>query len=435
MKNEDLFCALDGVSDELLLRSMKKPRRRRAWTIAAAGVAACLCLLAAGRIFRQPQKLTAQPQASDAQLAAPDNRQETDELPQTQLVALEELPRLQFAEVSGEFLTTMDISFPNGWFIRTPDADAIAGIWGMTADTLQWEGFDASACALQGEIIYDGAGKVWKIHLSGAYAGGSFTIQLAPEHMPANCLTVEPTTRSEVHGTAVAASHYSGGNGENYCVEFLRGSGETAVGVRIEAQWPTETAAAEELLTRLVSQSLRQEGTLSVAQFHTDDVPEWRAEALTEAQARAETGFGQYLPQTLPAGFRFRSAWRELGEGRDYLSIDYETNSYDYLWLTVDKCADLATLVSADELARYDRRPYFGADAENAPEEYWDTIDRAIFRAEELSWDVIAARTTQSDDRAYYASFGVLYPDGTVVQVTAHAEEAALHELLEFLLP
>lgn len=432
MNQEDLFHALDGVSDELLLRSMKKPRRRRGWLVGAAGLAACLCL-AAGVYFRQFNRPThTQP---DSQLSAVSTADELDEPTGMQLVALDELPQLQFEEMDGSLFSSYDISYPKGWFIRTPDAEAIAGIWGMTADTLQWEGFDPNDCALQGEIIYDGDGYVWEVRLTGAYGGSSFTVRLSPRRLPAGCLLCQPTTVCDIYGTEVSAAHYSTRDGESYELEFLRGSGGQAVGVRVEAKWPTENAEAEALLTRLVSQSLRPEGTLSVTQFNTREIPEWRSETLTEAEARAEAGFGEYLPETLPTGFAFRSAYRELGEGRSYLTADYETNSYDYLWLTVDKCADLTTLVSADELARYDRRPYFGADAENAPEEYWDTIDRAIFRAEELSWEAIAARTTPTDDGAYYASFGVLYPDGTVVQVIARAKQAVLHELLEFLLP
>ena len=67
--------------------------------------------------------------------------------------------------------------------------------------------------------------------------------------------------------------------------DFLRGEGETAVGVRLRLEPATDTLTA--LATRVVSQSLRPDGTLDVLFLRTEDVPAWRSEALDEAQAYA----------------------------------------------------------------------------------------------------------------------------------------------------
>ena len=434
MKQDDLYRALGDIDDDLLQRSMRRRRPGRMLRFCAAAFAACICFAACAFLWQTLRHDAPDSTGASEQLAAVPSSAPSDSQPAAQQIALSELPQLVFSERDSAD-AALDIGFPAGWFIRPLDAQTLAGIWGVENGALQWEGFDVSDCALTGEVIYGGDGKVWEVALSGSYGDGSFTVRLAPEQLPAECLGTVPEESCEIYGVSVDAVRR-----ENSCrITFLRGSGEDAVGVRIEADWQTDEQALQELLTRLVSQSLRPDGTLSLHQLDTTDVPEWRSEELTEAQARAEEGFGSYLPQTLPANYVFHSAHRELGENRNSLSIAYEISGYHYLWITVDRCADLSTLVSAEDTARYDKRLYYdkstNPDAPVAPEEFSMTLDHPIFRAEELSWDLIDARTTPGDDGASYLDFGVLYPDGTVLRLTAHADAADLPSLLQFLLP
>ena len=213
-------------------------------------------------------------------------------------------------------------------------------------------------------------------------------------------------------------------------ITFLRGEGESAVGVRLEANEPSE--AVEELLTRIVSQSLRLDGVLQLDQLKTDEIPPWRSETLTEAQARAEAGFGEYLPETLPAGYGFESARREQGEDRNYLHA-FWSNGYDNLSVTVYKDGEVRGLVHADEIEKYDE-DYYGEEKPDVPEEYWESWQSPTFYAEELTMEVIQRRVSEVDMGNVYTHFGVLYPDGTVVRVSASADAEVLPALLSFLL-
>ena len=422
MKKEDLFRAVGEIDDALIEDFENAAPRRRHWGRVGA-LAACVCVLAAGALVwlsggsapLPAQGTPTQPTATTALASAGET--------QPGLTPLSALPQLSYAEGGGELAA--DIALPDGYFFRDLTDGALASIWGM--ETLSWEGCDAAALGLDGRLIYDGTGRVWRAVLSGELGGSSFTVTLSPERVPATCIVHEGGATCEIYGTDVTALR----SGDYIEITFLRGEGASAVGVRIEAYHAT--AETEELLTRIVSQSLREDGVLQLDQLKTDDVPAWRSEVLTEPQARAEEGFGEYLPDTLPAGYGFESAHRELGEDRNWLSATW-CRDYASVSVTVDKCADLRGLVHADEVEKYDR-DYYGADKPDVPDEYYDSWSSPVFYAQELTKEVVARRVSESDMGNVYTHFGVLYPDGTVVCVSVSAPETELWQLLAFLLP
>ena len=116
-----------------------------------------------------------------------------------------------------------------------------------------------------------------------------------------------------------------------------------------------------------------------------------------------------------------------LGEGRDWLTASWSADVQN-LTVTVSHPSEIPTLVHADETARYDLRlPEDGAavdpDARNFP----------VFYREELTRDVLAARLWQGDFAGCSgASFGVLEPDGTLLEISVYAQDPLA--LLEFLL-
>ena len=427
MKRDSLFRAVGEVDDALIEDFENAAPQRRHWGRVGA-LAACVCVVAAGAIVwlsggNAPlpvQDTPPQPTATTA-LASADETQPG-------LTPLSALPQLSYAEGGGEMAADIalpDIALPDGYFFRDLTDEALASIWGM--ETLSWEGYDPAALGLDGRLIYDGTGRVWRAIINGTLGESNFTLTLSPERVPSTCIIYEGGTTCEFYGTDVTALRF----GSHIEITFLRGEGESAVGVRIEAY--NATAETEEVLTRIVSQSLREDGILQLDQFKTDDVPAWRSEKLTEPQARAEEGFGEYLPDTLPAGYGFEAAYRELGEDRNWLSATW-CRGYEDLSVTVDKCADLRALVHADEVEKYDR-DYYGTDKPDVPDEYWESWSSPIFYAEELTKEVIARRVSESDMGNVYTHFGVLYPDGTVVNVTVSAPETELWQLLAFLLP
>ena len=428
MKKEELFRAVGKIDDALIEEfETQSPSGRKHWARCGA-LAACVCLLAAGALVWLSKDRAALPATEQTAQTVQPTTILSSEQAQGALTPLAELPQLSYAEGGGEMAADNalpDIALPDGYFFRDLTDEALASIWGM--ETLSWEGYDPSALDLQTELIYDGTGRVWRAIINGTLGESNFTLTLSPERVPSTCIIYEGGTTCEFYGTDVTAIRF----GSHIEITFLRGEGESAVGARLEANGVTEEIEA--LLTRIVSQSLREDGVLQLDQLKVEDVPAWRRETLTEAQTRAEEGFGEYLPETLPAGFEFEAAYRELGEDRNWLSAAW-CKGYEDLSVTVDKCADLRGLVHADEIEKYDR-DYYGAEKPDVPDEYWESWSSPTFYAEELTKEVIARRLSESDMGNLYTHFSVLYPDGTVVSVSVSAEETALWQLLSFLLP
>ena len=427
MKKEELFRAVGKIDDALIEEfETKSPSAHKRW-LRYGALAACVCLLAASAIVWLSKDRAALPVTQPATEQATQAVLPTTILPSEQgqpaLTPAEALPQLSYAEGDGE--VAADIALPDGYFFRDLTDEALASIWGM--ETLSWEGYDPAALELQTELIYDGTGRVWRAVIIGALGESEFILTLSPEQIPATCIVYGGGTTCEIYGTGVTAVR----SGDHIEITFLRGEGETAVGARLEANGVNEEMEA--LLRRIVSQSLRKDGVLQLDQLKVEDVPAWRRETLTEPQARAEDGFGEYLPETLPAGFAFEAAYRELGEDRNWLSATWY-NGYDSLSVTVDKCADPRGLVHADEIEKYDR-DYYGTEKPDVPDEYWESWSSPTFYAEELTKEVIERRLSASDMGNLYTHFSVLYSDGTVVSVSVSAEESTLWQLLSFLLP
>ena len=223
----------------------------------------------------------------------------------------------------------------------------------------------------------------------------------------------------EVNGVPVAAA----AGPSHAVVSFVRGEGADAVGMRITMEG--ELPPLQELAARLVTQSLEPDGVLQLHQLETADIPVWRSEQLDEEAAYADERFGCYLPTAV--ALPFDRAHRELGEGRDWLTASWSADVQN-LTVTVSHPSEIPALVHADETARYDLRlPEDGVAVDP------DTRNFPVFYREELTRDVLAARLWQGDFAGCSgASFGVLEPDGTLLEISVYAQDPLA--LLEFLL-
>lgn len=422
MTSEDIYRALGDVDDALLAEFEKTQRRQTPWKQFGA-LAACAALLAGGLLWWRPWQTAARPTDEPTTQTAPS----ATEAVRAGATPLELLPALIFTE--GGHDLAADIAYPDGYFIRSLTDAQCAAIWGQEA--LSWEGFVPSEehCNVTGNVIYDGQGMPWVVTLSVTADADTLTVELSPERLPPQCIAVEGGEACDFYGTAVTAQTL----GSEARVSFLRGEGKTAVGVRMT--FPAESEAMTELATRIVSQSLRQDATLSLLSLCTDEIPAWRSEKLTEAQTYADASFGAYFPTELPEGYAFSFAWRELGEDRDWLCAEWTDGRDGMLSLTVSRPEEVSALVHSDQRQAY-VWDYYGAVKPDVPEEYFETWSEPIFYRDELTAEVLAARIHPTDEAAKStARFGIYYPDGTVVRVYAAAERAALETLLAVLLP
>ena len=405
MRPEDLYDAFHEIDDDLL-KPLPEAAPRRHPALRWGALAACALLAAGGLLWLRPWEKTA-PQPS---LAVPTLASEptANESTAASGPAMPEPAELVYG--TELFAAAAAIAYPEGYFIRTLSEAQLASIWGQETLWLT----DA-----ENEVIYDGSGVPWIVRLTVQTADGTLTAELSPEHLPPACLAEPAEETCEVNGVPVAAA----AGPSHAVVSFVRGEGADAVGMRITMEG--ELPPLQELAAQLVTQSLEPDGVLQLHQLETADIPVWRSEQLDEEAAYADERFGCYLPTAV--ALPFDRAHRELGEGRDWLTASWSADVQN-LTVTVSHPSEIPALVHADETARYDLRlPEDGVAVDP------DTRNFPVFYREELTRDVLAARLWQGDFAGCSgASFGVLEPDGTLLEISVYAQDPLA--LLGFLL-
>ena len=305
MRPEDLYDAFHEIDDDLL-KPLPEAAPRRHPALRWGALAACALLAAGGLLWLRPWKKTA-PQSS---LAVPTLASEptANESTAASGPAMPEPAELVYG--TELFAAAADISYPEGYFIRTLSEAQLASIWGQETLWLT----DA-----ENEVIYDGSGVPWIVRLTVQTADGTLTAELSPEHLPPACLAEPAEETCEVFGVPVAAA----AGPSHAVVSFVRGEGADAVGMRITMEG--ELPPLQELAARLVTQSLEPDGVLQLHQLETADIPVWRSEQLDEEAAYADERFGCYLPTAV--ALPFDRAHRELGEGRDWLTASWSADA------------------------------------------------------------------------------------------------------------
>lgn len=142
---------------------------------------------------------------------------------------------------------------------------------------------------------------------------------------------------------------------------------------------------------------------------------------LTLDEAYADPDFGSYMPASSPSGFKAEALTRYNGDGRNYLSATW-LNGYKELYWQISYLeeTDSARIVAPEDTACYDLTLYSVPLADSIPENLWDIVNDPVFRAEELTLDMVKARSyavnEAGDTDEYRMNFSVLYED-TVVRI------------------
>lgn len=336
------------------------------------------------------------------------------------------------------------IIYPDGWFEqRLTAADMVYLLGGEDAEDvpwmLYWTGYDVT-----GKAIYDGSGQLWQIRLFGldrANEHNTFTLKLAPGQLPPDCCVDPRQTATELRGIQVYGS-VSGAYGWRYDrideigeiitypvyqIALLNGG----AGLCFSSYNMDETTAAH--LATQAANVFTYENAIYLDRLLTcaGEIPAWRSEALTLDQARTEEGYGPYVAQvadSLPTGFAFESAHRELGQNRDYLTLSW-TGYYTCVSAQFYKVYDLPNgVMDVNNKAYYDERLYTVPYADSVPDEVmFGGFQDPVFHAADLSPDVMEARILYKGEledwqsmplSAYRAglrgNFSVLYPDGVL---------------------
>lgn len=426
-------------------RSKRQPRK---WNGLMVLAACCALVLGLGLLWGGPEK-PAEPPSVGAPLA-PNQSEVPDESlevtgPGGEKWMLPMIPYINYQRVDHAMDSAAAIALMEGSFrVDLTREDIQTLFWGPEGEPeadhpkteqgdLPWMLFWTDY-ALDGWVIYDGGGNLFWLMLSGEHPEGhTFELELSIDRLPPTCLAEPGLETTEVFGVDVTGwSRAYDRNGDDV-TDYICGSEFMAgdVGVRFEnvgSPFRAEYGGDADLLmggaaqfnALFVRQALTEDGLYVDHLRHTEDVPEWRdAEFNTLAEARQEADFAPYLPLENVPGY---------GEFRGRLT--YQEGHEDILWVRWSQGYDDVEVcvygpegdyhhsgpVDVSVPASYDTRLYTIPWHDSVPEEYQGDFYMPNFRAEDMSLSIVEARGTEKDTGGAAYRFGVLHPDGTLVQ-------------------
>ncbi len=291
----------EAMETEKLVEKKKKKRNMN-WIFQYTGAVACVCIMMTaivGGVLHWNGKIGPDSESNDFPL----QREEADEMMQdlvtmassvtddgtigatkpeviTENVPVSATNIVEENEVTEEIIE-MDIAFPEGAFFAELDEEKIASIWGQEA--LKWgELAIADDYLTEGNIIYDGEGKVWTSTLygyqdetqkeEGMYA---FKIEFSPEQLPPTCEIYDGDNTEiwNIHDTKIHVQKFSNKamSYTSYELTFIR---ELPEKVGCKAVFRMEDAAAKALAEEMVNQSLDPQKTLQLSQLNTEETPD-----------------------------------------------------------------------------------------------------------------------------------------------------------------
>ena len=328
------------------------------------------------------------------------------------------IPALAYPDCTDSPAVAGNILLPAGHFTEDMTAQEIITALGggdQVPWLLYWAGF-----GVDGSVLYDGEGAVWQATITGADTTGSgttFTLALSPGRLPVRDLVYQDAGEQEVNGVTVTTWYYwSDLDGTyTYGAEFL--SGDT--GIRFTCTSADGERAA--LLTNCLV-TVGTGGGFTTSHLTPDEIPEWRSESLTLAEARAETLLGAYVPDQVPSGFAFEGAHRELGQDRNYMTL-FWSGYYTHISIRIELLDDPAgqAVTDVDAPERYDVNRYETPWADSVPEAYRAEFDNPVFAAADLTEEVVSARMRYvtgdaGDVDGWRGDFSVLYTGGVLVR-------------------
>lgn len=295
--------------------------------------------------------------------------------------------------------------------------------------TLFWDGYTLTA-----DAIYDKEGSLLWVTVVGSKEGAHFSLQLAPDQLPPTCVAGPEPTYYEGFGTEIAAWTTTGDWNDD-------GRSETRVtiqavkdgiGVRFVNYGQTNEEGGDTALefnSFFVNRTFAGDGiqfTLDHLRT-TTDIPAWRAETFSNLEeARQEAAFAPYLPTSAPEGYGEFEGTLSYQEGvKNTLFLRW---SQGYCDVTVrvslpEGGAPEEDTVDVNDPAAYDVRLYSIPWCDSVPEEYRETVDNPIFRAQDMTREVVAARSLSYQDAGDIdgprIDFTIRWPDGTEAAYTS----------------
>ncbi len=346
---------------------------------------------------------------------------------------------LRYAVQEGSFgrTLTQEQLFDLFW----PDGDGEGIPW-----TLFWDGYTLNA-----DAIYDKNGSLLWVTVVGGKGDAHFSLQLAPDQLPPTCVAGPEPTYYDYFDTEIAAWTSTGdwNNDGTQETKVTIQAVKDGIGVRFVNYGQTDREGKDTALdfsTLFVNHTFAGEGI----QFTLDhlrtaaDIPAWRADTFSSLEeARQEAAFAPYLPTSAPAGYGEFEGTLSYQEGIKNTLFLRWSRGYSDVTVRVslpEGGAPEGEPVDINDRAAYDVRLYSIPWCDSVPEEYRDTVDNPIFRAQDMTREVVAARSHSYQDAGDidgpHIDFTIRYPDGTEATYTSKGlGEDALWAMISPTLP
>lgn len=312
--------------------------------------------------------------------------------------------------------------------------------------TLFWDGY-----TLKADAIYDKEGSLLWVTVVGSKGDAHFSLQLAPDQLPPTCVAGTEPVYYDYFDTEIAA-WTSTGDWNNDGAKETRVTIQAVkdgIGVRFVNYGQTNEAGEDTALdfnSLFVNRTFAGEG-IQLTLDHlrtTTDIPDWRADTFSSLEeARQETAFAPYLPASAPAGYGEFEGKLSYQEGvRNTLFLRW-SRGYSDVTVRVslpEGGAPEEEPVDVSTPAAYDVRLYSIPWCDSVPEEYRNSVSSPTFRAQDMTREIIAARSLSYQDAGDIdgprINFTIRYSDGTEAEYTSKGlSEDALWAMISPTLP
>lgn len=342
---------------------------------------------------------------------------------------------IDYVPLETEIDSSLRYDVQEGSFGRTLTQEQLFDLFWPEGDgdgipwTLFWDGYTLTA-----DAIYDKEGSLLWVTVVGSKGDAHFSLQLSPDQLPPTCVAGPEPTYYDYFDAEIAAWTTTGDWNDDGTEEtkVTVQSVKDGIGVRFVNYGQTSEDgkdAALDFNSFFVNYTFA-DGRMGFTLDHlrtTTDVPDWRTDTFSSLEeAQQEAAFAPYLPASAPAGYGAFEGNLFYQEGiKNTLFLRWSQGLAD---VTVGISLPEGGVPDGDPVdinnpAAYDVRLYSIPWCDSVPEEYWETVDNPIFRAQDMTREVVAARSRSYRDAGDIDGprihFTIRYSDGTEAVYTS----------------
>lgn len=414
MSKDRVIDSLGRIDDDMIQRveALRQKKKRTAWK-KWVGMAACLCLVAAG-VAAIPGVIPA------SSPALPD-------IPKPPVHSEPNLPGINEPDVGlweqwqADFNTVTDVMsgaqlYIPGYFTEELSAGELAFLEpDMKREFMQYSGHAG----------FDGDGKLVDVRLN--------VTTSIPENGISVVISERGTARDYIMDTELCVISVCG-DVEYKVYQWDPGDGNTVLAAdakiggysfafTMECSAKHLEQAKKDFSSVLECFTFYADGKPDLSAVAADEIPEWFDKSLSHQEALDDPDYGVYMLGELPVGFVEESIRRYKNQTSDYLSGVWTKGLSELNW-SVSPFAeeDAQRLTDVEDRENYDLNLYPIPRAQSVPDELRHIVNDPIFSADELTMDAVWARAYKANDAGdtdgWRMRFSVRYGD-VIVAVNA----------------